>query len=61
MRTSLRPVLATSLGLLPVCVLLAVLNDGPIWVGLVGWVAATAVIVPLGLALNRLRSRSGSR
>ncbi|WP_430497301.1 hypothetical protein ACQRWP_21675 [Micromonospora trifolii] len=61
MRMSLRPVLATVLGLLPVCVLLAVLNDSPIWVGLVSWVAASAVTVPLGLALTRLRSRSGQR
>lgn len=62
MRTSRRPVVAAVLALLPVCILLAVLNDSPIWVALVSWVAVSAVVtVPLALALTRLRSRSGQR
>ncbi|RKN45347.1 hypothetical protein [Micromonospora endolithica] len=56
-----RPVVAAAIALLPVSILTVVLNDGPFWVALASWAVVAAVLIPTGLAIDRARSRGGSR
>ncbi|MER7891932.1 hypothetical protein ABTX15_19115 [Micromonospora sp. NPDC094482] len=50
-----RIMFAVAGSLLPVCILLAVLMDNPLWAGMVAWAVVAVLLVLLGLAIGRTR------